>query len=548
VSTWDAADRPLLVTGGRLWPAARWAGADAVFVRGGRISAIGRTRDLVAAVPGATRIDARGATVTPGLCDAHLHFVPWAQGRRQPDLLGAATRAEALARVDRALGEMTGDAPLVGRGWDEMGWEARPDRTSLDALAAVRPVVLHSHDFHSVWANSAALRAAGVTRATVDPAGGCFERDGSGEPTGIVRENAVSVFAALEAQAGPEITAAVLDDAAAALHAAGITAVHDFQRNAADMARMRALAGRRRLRVLQHVGEEQLAQLSAAGLASGVGDAWFRVGALKLFADGALGSRTAALLEPYDDGHGLGMVTIPREELIAIVRRAAEAGFASAIHAIGDRAVRHALDAFEAARAAAPAPPLPPRIEHVQLLHPDDLPRFAALGVAASMQPQHATSDAFAATAAWGARCALGYPWRSLHESGVLLAFGSDAPVEPPLAWLGLHAAVTRTRPDGTPPGGFVPEQRIGLDQALRAYTEGAASLAGLAGQLGTLEPGAEADLVVWDRNLHAVPPEVLPLARPAITVLGGEIVYVSPVSGSAVTAAGRRAAPGGGL
>ncbi len=532
-----ANDRPLLVTGARLWPAARWAGADAVFVRGGRISAVGRARDLLAAVPGAPRIDARGATVTPGLTDAHLHFVPWAQGRRQPDLIGAATRAEALERVRAALAASADDAPLLGRGWDEMGWEARPDRAALDALAPVRPVLLHSHDFHSLWVNGAALRAAGVTRETPDPPGGRFERDAAGEPTGVVRENAVPCFAALAGQAGPAIDAELLDDGAAELHAAGVTSVHDYQRNATDLARMRALAARRRLRVLQHVGPEQMDALVSAGLASGVGDAWFRIGSLKLFADGALGSRTAALLEPYDDGHGLGVVTIERDELLALVTRAARAGFAAAIHAIGDRAVRHALDAFEAARIAAHPTPLPPRIEHVQLLHPDDLPRFAALGVAASMQPSHATSDAFAATAAWGARCALAYPWRSLEAQGVRLAFGSDAPVEPPRPWEGLHAALTRVRADGTPAGGFVPEQCIGIDAALRAYTEGAAVLSGLAGQLGTLEPGAEADLVVWDRDLHATPPAELLAARPAVTVLGGEIVYVSPDAGAATGA-----------
>jgi predicted amidohydrolase YtcJ len=301
---------------------------------------------------------------------------------------------------------------------------------------------------------------------------------------------------------------------------------------------MRALAGRRRLRVLQHFGPEQMEAIVAAGLASGVGDEWFRVGALKLFADGALGSRTAALLAPYDDGHGLGMELIPRAELAAIVTRAASLGIAAAIHAIGDRAVRHALDACEAAAVHAPTP-LPPRIEHVQLLHPGDLPRFAALGVAASMQPQHATSDAFAATAAWGARCELAYPWRSLAAQGVTLAFGSDAPVEPPLPWLGLHAAVTRERPDGTPAGGFVPAQCIGLDLALRAYTEGAAALAGLAGRLGTLEPGAPADLVVWDRDLHALPPSGLLAARPAATVLGGEIVYDSRRDGVPAGVAG---------
>jgi len=536
---------PLLVTGARLWPAARWRGADAVFVRNGRISAIGRTRDLAAAVPGAPRLEAHGATVTPGLADAHIHFVPWAQGRRQVDLAGERTRAGALERVRASLAATPGREPLLGRGWDAMSWEAPPGRAALDALAPDRPVLLHSHDFHSLWVNSAALRAAGIGAGTPDPEGGRFERDASGEPSGVVREHAVAAFDALARSAGPPIDEALLDDAAAALHAMGITAVHDFQRNATDAARTRALAARRRLRVLQHFGPEQREALLAAGLGSGVGDAWFRVGALKLFADGALGSRTAALLEPYDDGHGLGMVLIPREELVAIVSDAGRRGIACAIHAIGDRAVRHALDAFEAAAASGARWPLPPRIEHVQLLHADDLPRFAALGVAASLQPQHAVSDAFAARAAWGERCERSYPWRSLAEAGVRLAFGSDAPVEPPDPALGLHASLTRTRPDGQPAGGFVPAQRIGLDVALTAYTSGAAALAGLSGRLGTLEPGAEADLVVWDRDLHGSAPEALLAARPAATVLAGEIVYQSratPAAAALAAGAGRSA------
>ncbi len=527
---------PLLVVNGRLWPAARWRGADAVFVRNGRISAVGRGRDLRAAVPNAPCLDAGGATVTPGLTDAHLHFVPWAQGRRQVDLLGVTSRGAALERVAAGLAADPGPTPLVGRGWDAMGWEAPPDRASLDALAPERPVLLHSHDFHSLWFNSAAMRAIGLGRESRDPQGGRFERDFTGEPTGVAREHAVAAFEALGAQAGPAIDDALLDDGAAALHAAGVTSVHDYQRNANDMARMRALASRRRLRVLQHFGPEQLEALIAAGLASGVGDAWFRIGALKLFADGALGSRTAAMLEPYDDGHGLGIVMIPRDELVATVTRAAAHGFASTVHAIGDRAVRHALDAFEAARAL-PATPLPSRIEHAQLVHPDDLPRFAALGVRASMQPQHATSDALAATAAWGARCALSYAWRAIADTGVTLAFGSDAPVEPPLPWLGLHAAVTRTRTDGTPAGGFVPAQCLTLDEALAAYTEGAAGLAGLAGRLGTLEPGAEGDLVVWDRDLHAAPAASLADVRPRVTVLAGEIVYDSRTTGAGADA-----------
>ncbi len=534
----------LLVVRARPWPAGRFPGADAVLVAGGRIVAIGREAELSARAAGAGRLDARGATVTPGLADAHLHFVPWACSLRQPDLRGATTRAEALARVAAALAADPGPQPLLGRCWDSAGWEAPPHREALDALAPERPVLLHSHDFHALWVNSAALRRAGVSRATPDTSEAVFERDASGEPTGVARENAVRAFAALEAEAGPAPSEAILDEAAAVLHAAGITSIHDYQRNDADFARTAALAGRRRLRVLQHFGPEQMEALAAAGRVSGTGDDWFRIGALKVFADGTLGSRTAALLEPWDDAPGTGMDLLTAEELHALVRRAAELRMGVAIHAIGDRAVRRALDAIEASAAALRAAALPPRIEHVQLLHPDDRGRFAALGVTASLQPQHCISDLDAARSAWGRRCERCYPWRSLLETGAAFAFGSDAPVEPPLPWEGLHAAVTRRRPDGTPGEGFYPGERLSLDEALAGYTEGAAAVAGLAGRRGVLAPGAEGDLVVWDRDLSSEPPAGILAARPAATVLAGEIVYLSPKAAALPEPAGP--APGG--
>ena len=534
----------LLVVNARPWPAARFPGADAVLVAGGRIAGVGSAAGLAGLSPGARRLDARGATVTPGLADAHLHFVPWACGRRQPDLRGATTRAEALSRVAAALAADAGTGPLVGRCWDSAGWEAPPHRSALDALAPERPVLLHSHDFHALWVNSAALRRAGVTRATPDTPEAVFERDGAGEPTGVARENAVRAFAALELEAGGIVTGELLDEAASALHAAGITCVHDYQRNDADFARMEALAGRRRLRVLQHFGPEQMEALAAAGRVSGSGDAWVRVGALKLFADGTLGSRTAALLAPWDDAPGTGMDLIPKAELAALVRRAASLSASVAIHAIGDRAVRHALDAIEPVAGALRAGALPPRIEHVQLLDERDRDRFAALGVMASLQPQHCLSDMDAARSAWGERCGRCYPWKSLLDAGAQLAFGSDAPVEPPLPWEGLHAALTRRRPDGTPADGFFPRERLTLDQALAGYTEGAAAAAGLAGTLGTLAAGAEGDLVVWDRDLSSEPAAGILAARPAATVLAGEIVYLSPQAAVATDSPG---APVGG-
>ena len=507
-----------------------WSGvplpADAVLVRGERIVAVGARTELAARAPGARVLDAAGATVTPGLVDAHLHLVPWARARRQLELGESRSLAAALVATAKALAALpAGETPLVGRGWDDDGWEAPPERGALDALAPARPVLLHRHDFHALWVNGAALRAAGITRATPDPEGGSFERDAAGEPSGLVRENAVRAFLRLEEQAGPAPDTALLDAAAVALHAEGVTGVHDFQRNETDWNRMRALADRRRLRVLQHVGPEQVHAAGTHGLRGGDGDAWFRTGSLKLFADGTLGSRTAAMLEPYDDAPGRGMAVLSPEALAAAVGEAAAHGFSVTIHAIGDAAVRHALDAIEGHREALAALPLPPRIEHVQVVHPDDVPRFARLGVAASMQPQHAYTDAPVARRAWGRRCRTAYAWRLLLDAGAWLAFGSDAPVEPPHAALGLACAVARLTADGQP---FEPGQALPLDAALAAYTSGAARLA--AGRLGAgaLAAGEAADLVVWDRDLHGTTPAELAAAKPHFTVLAGEIVYDS--------------------
>jgi predicted amidohydrolase YtcJ len=514
---------PLLVVNARPWSGAPLA-ADAVLVRDGRVAAIATRAGLAGEARGARVLDAAGATVTPGLVDAHIHLVPWARGRMQPDLAGCRSRGDALAVVAAALSAApAGDETLVGRGWDDHGWEAAPERAALDALAPGRPVLLHRHDFHALWVNGAALRAVGITRETKDPEGGRFERDGAGEPSGIVREHAVRAFDVLEQGAGPAPDAAVLDAAARALHAEGVTTVHDYQRNAEDWERMRALAARGLLRVLQHVDPEQVRDAAHTGLRGGAGDERFRTGSLKLFADGTLGSRTAAMLEPWDDTPGRGMTLIEPGELATTVGEAAAAGFSVTIHAIGDAAVRHALDAIAAHREALARLPIPPRIEHAQLVTDVDVPRFAQLGVAASMQPQHAASDAPYARRAWGARCRLAYAWRTLFEAGAPLAFGSDAPVEPPRASLGLACAVARLTADGLP---FEPGQAIPLDAALHAYTAGAARLAGgfLGG--GRLAAGEPADLVVWDRDLHRIAPEALGEARPRCTVLAGEIVY----------------------
>lgn len=532
--TMEAVD--LLVRGARVWTGGRSVpGVDAVAIARGRIVALGSSATLT--MSARRTIDAAGATLTPGFTDAHIHLVPWARTQDEADLTGAASWAEVVRRVEAFARDPVNRPMIVGRGWDANGWPDAPGRAPLDAISKERPIVLHSHDYHNVWANAAALRAAGVDGHRADPPGGTIERDAAGAPTGLLRESATRLFEGLESRT-PEHDLAALRDGVRRLLAAGITMVHDFE--GAETMRMahRLGADEPRVRILSHVRDAGFESALALGLKSGLGDDWIRIGALKLFADGTLGSRTAALLEPYDGVDSCGEALIPPDALRALVGRAFGAGFSVAIHAIGDRACRNALDAFEAHAAKIPGLALAPRIEHLQLVHPDDLPRFAHLGVAASVQPSHCTSDIPLAERWWKSRLERAYPWRDLVTHGATLAFGSDAPVEPPSPAEGLRAALTRTRPGDDRP--FMPRQTLGLDEALTAYTEGPARLANVWPRLGAIGEGAIADLVLWDRDLHAAPPASLGEARPALTVVDG-IVRHETMSGAAAHGAAAR-------
>lgn len=500
------------------------SGADTIVVAGGRIEAVGREREGAGtAARGDETLDARGATVTPGLTDAHLHLCAWARSLGEIALEGSASAAEVAERV--AAHARGGEGVVVGRGWEPHRWPDAPHRALLDRALGSRPVLLHSKDFHAMWVSSAALAAAGITRATLDPPGGVIERDAAGEPTGVLREHAVRTMAPLER--GAALERGALEAAVRRLHASGITTVHDFEGAEASRAlEALALAPGPRVRVLMHLAHADLDSALARGLASGTGDDFFRVGAVKLFADGTLGSRTAAMIEPYAEGGGRGMDLIEPAELADLARRALEGGIAVAVHAIGDRAVRSTLDAFEAAGPALARPALPSRIEHLQLVAEPDFTRLARLGIAASMQPRHAISDMELADRAWGGRCERAYAWRRMLDHGVRLAFGSDAPVEAPDAAEGMRGAVTRRRADGTPPSGWIPAQRLSLDEALSCYTSQPAVLAGSHPRLGTLRPGARADLVVWNGDLHALDPMALAGARPVLTMLDGEVVH----------------------
>jgi predicted amidohydrolase YtcJ len=448
---------------------------------------------------GHERVDLGGRCVLPGFTDAHVHFQEWSLARMQLDLSGCTSKAEALRRVADAGGE----GWLRGRGWEPLRWPDAPvTAADLDAVAGDRPAALWSQDGHTLWVSSAALAATGYEHAA----------------SGVLREEEAFEFP-LPPPEPLEISRAVRAGIAEA-NAHGVVAVHDFQRPGGRGLWQRLDADRRlHLRVHMSIPVAMLGAAAALELRAGFGSELVRVGPVKAFMDGALGSGTAWMLD------GSGAALLSAGDVDQIAREAAASGLAVAVHAIGDAAVRAALDGLEASRDAWEAVPVPPRIEHAQCLDDADLPRFAALGVTASMQPQHALDDRDLADRAWGVRAAAAYRFRDLLDAGAHLAFGSDAPVAPldPLA--GIAAAVHRTR-DGREP--WYPDQRLAVADAVLGYTAGAAAAVGDHRRRGLLLPGYAADLVVLDTDIVEHPDRIA-AARVVATMLAGRWVHNPP-------------------
>jgi predicted amidohydrolase YtcJ len=524
--------RALLITADRIHALAGEspAGPAAVLVRDGRIAAVGQIGQLQAMDPAAERLDLAGAVLTPGLTDAHIHVTEWAFARRQVDLAAAASPEHAAALVARHAGHRPGHW-VQGRGWNAHLWSgAEPHRHLLDQLLPHRPVALQSHDMHALWVNSAALATAGITAATPDPEGGHIVRDATGEPTGLLLEWAGRLVTGKIPLPSLEDAAAAVLDAQQELHRLGITGVHSFpgvHLTEPDPLPVLLLLRERhhlRLRVLQQIPVERLDDALAMGMRSGFGDHWLRIGAVKMFLDGALGSRTAWMRTPYEDGSGLGMNTLDPLLFREIVRRAAAGGIATTVHAIGDAAVELALDvlADPALRVAG----MPHRIEHVQCCPPERLGDAVAAGITCSVQPCHLMTDWRIADRHWGPeRCRGTFAFGSLLRAGTLLAFGSDAPVEPVDPRRSLFAAVFRQDQERQPSDGWHPRERIAMEDALRAFTIGPAIAAGLPRPWGTIAPGAPADIVAWDTDPLAHPAGVLDM-RCVATIAGGDVVH----------------------
>jgi predicted amidohydrolase YtcJ len=508
--------------------------AEALASIGNRIVAVGSNEEaLAAAGPVAERVDLAGRAVVPGFIDSHFHLLGFSFDRQRVRLDGAASIRAVQDRVAERARTLGPDDWVVGRGWDRNLWTASDvaHRTALDRVAGGRPVCLLSRDVHAVWASSRALELAGVTADTPDPPGGKIVRDPDGAPTGVLLESAAERVRALSDRPSPETVVQAVRQAQGDLLRVGVTALSNFE----GVEAVRALQtleseGELRLRVAAGITRGGLVRAAEAGLSTGFGGDRLRIGLLKLFADGALGSGTAAMLDPFEDGgpDDRGIPTIDLDDLIERMRQARAAKIGVAVHAIGDAAVRLVLDAAEVVRAdahpAAASQIL--RVEHGQLVHPDDIPRFGRLNVAASMQPIHATSDMRLADRRWGSRCRTAYAWRAMLDSGARLAFGTDCPVEPPDPLLSLHAAVNRALPGGDPPGGWYPEQRLTVTEAIRAYTADAADALGLAHEIGTLATGALADAVVLSDDPYRSDPQSLSAITVHATIFDGQVAY----------------------
>jgi predicted amidohydrolase YtcJ len=511
--------------------------ASAIAVRGSRLVVVGSDAEALALRGPTTRvIDAGGRTVIPGLHDAHAHFQGLGAALQQVDLRGTTSLAAVLERVrTRAAAARPGEW-ILGRSWDQNDWPDKrwPTATELDAASPDHAVYLERVDGHAALVNSRALAAANITAATPDPPGGRIIRDPSGRPTGVLVDDAMTAVERLIPPPSPAQLEEQLLLADAACRRLGLTTIHDagVDGDLVDVYKRLIDAGRlhTRLYVMLRMPLARLRPFLDRGPLVDYADHRLAVRAIKIGADGALGSRGAALLEPYADEPGTsGFLTMPEAGIEAMTRAAAQAGFQTAIHAIGDRANRVAMDVFERVGREVPgARDLRPRNEHAQILDAAEIPRFKALGVVASIQPTHCTSDMPWAPARVGAaRIAEGaYLWQTLRKSGAILAAGSDFPVEEPNPMLGLYAAITRQTGDGLPAGGWAPHERLSRAEALRAFTLDAAYAAHSDRHTGSLAVGKLGDFLLLSDDLMTVPPARIPHVRVLLTVSGGRVVH----------------------
>jgi predicted amidohydrolase YtcJ len=509
--------------------------AEAMAIRGGRVQFVGSERGAQALRGPQTRtLDAAGATIIPGIADAHVHLLGLGMALRTVNLVGAKSYEEVIERIAAKARELPAGTWITGRGWDQNDWpDTRlPHHDALSRAVPNHPVAVVRVDGHASLVNAAAMRAANLTAANTDPDGGKIERGANNEPTGVLIDRAMGI---VSSRIPPATRDQVRDATLAAIretHRYGLTSVHDAGVDAAviDVYEDIAKAGQYTLRnyVMIRQDDSTLARYFRRGPQSGLYDGRLWIRSIKISADGALGSRGAALLDPYsDEPSRTGLVLTPGARVKDVAVRALRSGFQLNVHAIGDRGNRIVLDAFEAAFKEVPSADHRFRVEHAQILHHDDIPRFAQLDVIPSMQSTHQTSDMYWAPNRLGySRSLGGYAWRSLLNTGVIIPNGTDFPVEDVDPLKTFHSAVTRQDANNWPTGGWFPDQRMTREEALKSMTIWPAHAAFQEKELGTLTPGKYADFVILDRDIMRVAPESILGTRVVATYVSGRAVY----------------------
>jgi predicted amidohydrolase YtcJ len=507
---------------------------EALLVDDGKVVATGSHDELVKRADGARVIDGKGRSLLPGLIDAHGHVMGLGWMSMQADLVGTPSLDAALAKV-KSFAEANKDAQWVfGRGWNQVTWKLGrfPTAHELDAVVGDRPAWLRRIDGHAAWASSAAMKLAGISKATKDPVDGRIERDASGNPTGVFVDGAMDLIQSRIPEPTAAQTQAALDAALKQMASLGLTGVADagVGLTTFNLYKRYADEGKLSARIYAMIGgtDKDFDAISKGGPLIGYGHDFLTVRSVKLYADGALGSRGAAMLAPYsDDPKNSGLLFSPPDKMTAMISKALGKGYQVCVHAIGDKGNREVLDSFAAAYKQHDGKALRNRVEHAQVVALADIPRFVDLDLIASMQPTHATSDMNMAEDRVGAERIKGaYAWRRFLKQGTRIAGGSDFPVESANPFFGLHAAVTRQDHEGHPPGGWFPDQAMTVTEALRAFTLDAAYAAHEEKTLGTLEPGKWADFILVDQDIFTVDPKKIWSTRVLETWVGGKNVY----------------------